>query len=261
MGSSLATLRSVAAHCCGSAPRSGRPRRCSGESGVYSEGVGVAAVLPDGPWACIRSRRMRPETRAGHRVSLPSKRGDRDCRGSWESRQTSDGSSMRSSARGPYGSSPRPARPSPRSRRIWGSTRPRRPVGYRGPVTRVPRRAAGVTFNSVLKVEYVHRHTFAARAEARIRIAAWITDFYDARRLHSVCGFRRPIDCEHDRRASLTEGPGPVVGPAARLHMSRPSEGRSAGHAAVAASRRSKASFASRSTAVASWLPRRHAAW
>ncbi|MFF7603468.1 IS3 family transposase [Streptomyces mirabilis] len=59
---------------------------------------------------------------------------------------------------------------------------------------------------SSVKVEYVHRHTFATRAEARIRIATWITDFYNARRLHSVCGFKSPIDYEHDHRASLTEG-------------------------------------------------------
>ncbi|MER8090867.1 IS3 family transposase [Streptomyces sp. NPDC058316] len=63
-----------------------------------------------------------------------------------------------------------------------------------------------MTFNSVLKGEYVHRHTFATRAEARIRIATWITDFYNARRLHSVCGFKSLIDYEHDHRASLTEG-------------------------------------------------------
>lgn len=54
---------------------------------------------------------------------------------------------------------------------------------------------------------------------------------------------------------------GLVIEPAARWRMSWLIEGRSAGHAAVAPSRRSKASFASRSTAVASWLPRRHAAW
>lgn len=40
-------------------------------------------------------------------------------------------------------------------------------------------------FNSVLKVEYIHRHTFATRTGARIRIATWITDFYNARRLHN----------------------------------------------------------------------------
>jgi hypothetical protein len=58
--------------------------------------------------------------------------------------------------------------------------------------------AVSEAFNSVLKVEYVHRHTFATRTEARIRIATWITDFYNSRRLHSVCGFKSPIDHEHD---------------------------------------------------------------
>lgn len=38
-----------------------------------------------------------------------------------------------------------------------------------------------------------------------IRIATWNTDFHNARRLHSVCGFKGPIDYEHDHRASLTE--------------------------------------------------------
>ncbi|MGW9026266.1 hypothetical protein ACWGQ5_19125 [Streptomyces sp. NPDC055722] len=41
---------------------------------------------------------------------------------------------------------------------------------------------------------YVHRHTFRTRTEARIKIATWITDFYNTRRLHSVCGFRSPTD-------------------------------------------------------------------
>ncbi|WP_461111211.1 IS3 family transposase [Streptomyces chlorus] len=61
-------------------------------------------------------------------------------------------------------------------------------------------------FNSVLKVEYVHRHTFRTRTEARIRIATWITDFYNTRRLHSVCGFKSPIDYENEYGAGLTVG-------------------------------------------------------
>jgi putative transposase len=65
--------------------------------------------------------------------------------------------------------------------------------------------AVSEAFNSVLKVEYVHRHTFTTRTEARIRIATWITDFYNSRRLHSVCGFQSPIDYEHNYQASLTE--------------------------------------------------------
>ncbi|MEV6406521.1 integrase core domain-containing protein [Streptomyces bobili] len=65
--------------------------------------------------------------------------------------------------------------------------------------------AVSEAFNSVLKVEYVHRHPFATRTEARTRIATWITDFYNSRRLHSVCGFKSPIDYEHSYQASLTE--------------------------------------------------------
>jgi putative transposase len=55
-------------------------------------------------------------------------------------------------------------------------------------------------FNSVLKVEYVHRHTFATRAEARLKIATWITGFYNTRRLHSVSEYHSPIDWEHKHR-------------------------------------------------------------
>ncbi|WP_256725330.1 hypothetical protein [Streptomyces acidiscabies] len=39
-----------------------------------------------------------------------------------------------------------------------------------------------------LQVQYVHRHAFTTRAEARLKIASWITGFYNAHRLHSVCG-------------------------------------------------------------------------
>ncbi|MER7694664.1 hypothetical protein [Streptomyces sp. NPDC097610] len=42
--------------------------------------------------------------------------------------------------------------------------------------------AVSEAFNSVLKVEYVHRHTFATRTD-----------------------FRSPIDYEHSYQASLTE--------------------------------------------------------
>jgi transposase InsO family protein len=66
--------------------------------------------------------------------------------------------------------------------------------------------AVSEAFNSVLKVEYVHRQTFATRAEARLRIATWITGFYNTRRLHSVCGYRSPIDHEHDHWANSDLG-------------------------------------------------------
>jgi transposase InsO family protein len=61
--------------------------------------------------------------------------------------------------------------------------------------------AVSEAFHSVLKVEYVHRHTFVNRTEARLRIATWITGFYNTRRLHSVCGDQSPIDYERDHQA------------------------------------------------------------
>lgn len=65
--------------------------------------------------------------------------------------------------------------------------------------------AVSESFNSVLKVEFVHRHTFATRPEARIRIATWISDFYNTRRRHSAAGGLPPIEFEHvmqQRRAA-----------------------------------------------------------
>jgi transposase InsO family protein len=64
--------------------------------------------------------------------------------------------------------------------------------------------AVSEAFNSVLKVEYVHRRTFTTRTEARLKIATWITGFYNTRRLHSVCGYRSPIDYEQDHQADPT---------------------------------------------------------
>ncbi|MEV1244370.1 integrase core domain-containing protein [Nonomuraea sp. NPDC049750] len=46
--------------------------------------------------------------------------------------------------------------------------------------------AASEAFNSTLKVEYVHRQRFRTRAEARLKIATWITDFYNTTRRHSA---------------------------------------------------------------------------
>ncbi|WP_331750092.1 MULTISPECIES: integrase core domain-containing protein [unclassified Streptomyces] len=61
--------------------------------------------------------------------------------------------------------------------------------------------AVSEAFNSVLKVAYVHRHTFNSRTEARLMIATWITGFYNTHRLHSVCGYRSPIDYEQNHPA------------------------------------------------------------
>jgi transposase InsO family protein len=51
---------------------------------------------------------------------------------------------------------------------------------------------AEATF-STITVEYVHRHQFRTRHEARLKIATWITDFYNHRRRHSVCDGLSPI--------------------------------------------------------------------
>jgi putative transposase len=57
--------------------------------------------------------------------------------------------------------------------------------------------AAAEAFNSTIKVEYIHRQRFRTRAEARIKIATWIVDFYNLRRRHSACDGMSPIDYEH----------------------------------------------------------------
>jgi putative transposase len=56
--------------------------------------------------------------------------------------------------------------------------------------------AAAEAFNSLLKVEYIHRHRFTTRAEARIKIATWITDFYNTRRRHSRADGLPPTEFE-----------------------------------------------------------------
>lgn len=57
--------------------------------------------------------------------------------------------------------------------------------------------AAAESFNSTLKVEFVHRHRFATRAEARLKIATWIADFYNTTRRHSANDGLAPIPFEH----------------------------------------------------------------
>ncbi|WP_282202960.1 IS3 family transposase [Kitasatospora fiedleri] len=56
--------------------------------------------------------------------------------------------------------------------------------------------AAAESFHSTIKVEYIHRHRFATRAEARLKIATWITDFYNTRRRHSAAGGLSPVEFE-----------------------------------------------------------------
>lgn len=56
--------------------------------------------------------------------------------------------------------------------------------------------AAAQAFNSTIKVEYIHRHRLRTRAEARLKIATWIVDFYNSRRRHSACDGMSPIEYE-----------------------------------------------------------------
>jgi transposase InsO family protein len=69
--------------------------------------------------------------------------------------------------------------------------------------------AAAEAFNSTLKVEFVHRHHFTTRAEARIKISTWIADFYNTSRRHSANDGLAPItfECQvaEARRASTAQ--------------------------------------------------------
>jgi transposase InsO family protein len=62
--------------------------------------------------------------------------------------------------------------------------------------------AAAESFNSTLKVEFVHRHRFTTRAEARIKIATWIADFYNTTRRHSANDSVAPIAFERQMAAA-----------------------------------------------------------
>ncbi len=53
-------------------------------------------------------------------------------------------------------------------------------------------------FWSTLKVELVHRHVWATRAQARQAVFEWIEAFYNRQRLHSSLGYRTPAAYEAD---------------------------------------------------------------
>lgn len=65
--------------------------------------------------------------------------------------------------------------------------------------------AAAEAFNSTVKVEYIHRHRFATRTEARLKISTWIVDFYNQRRRHSACDGMSPNDYEHFMAEARTD--------------------------------------------------------
>jgi transposase InsO family protein len=56
--------------------------------------------------------------------------------------------------------------------------------------------AAAESFNSLVKVEYIYRRRFATRTEARLKIATWITGFYNSRRRHSAADGLPPEEFE-----------------------------------------------------------------
>jgi len=56
--------------------------------------------------------------------------------------------------------------------------------------------AAAESFNSLIKVEYIHRRQLASRTDARLKIATWITGFYNPRRRHSAAGGLPPEEFE-----------------------------------------------------------------
>ena len=51
-------------------------------------------------------------------------------------------------------------------------------------------------FNSLIKIEYIHRHRFRPRAKTRLKTATWITDFYNTRHRHSRTGGLPPVKSE-----------------------------------------------------------------
>jgi transposase InsO family protein len=61
------------------------------------------------------------------------------------------------------------------------------------------------SFFGKLKTEFVHHRSFASVAEARTAVIKYIEGFYNRRRLHSVLGYRPPLEVLEewfDRRAA-----------------------------------------------------------
>ncbi|WP_369198953.1 integrase core domain-containing protein [Streptomyces djakartensis] len=58
---------------------------------------------------------------------------------------------------------------------------------------------AAEAFNSTVKVEHVYRHRYTTRAQARIKIATGIVDFYNTRRRH-IRTIRAPMRFPHSHR-------------------------------------------------------------
>ena len=67
--------------------------------------------------------------------------------------------------------------------------------------------AAAEAVNSILKTEFVYRHAFPTREEARPAIGRWIDSFYNTRRRHGWCGGISPIDYEHQHKINTASQP------------------------------------------------------
>jgi len=67
--------------------------------------------------------------------------------------------------------------------------------------------AAAEAVNSILKTEYVYRHTFATREHARQAVGRWIDSWYNTTRRHGWCSGISPADYEEQhRRTSTADG-------------------------------------------------------
>ena len=60
--------------------------------------------------------------------------------------------------------------------------------------------AMSESFWSTLKTEFYDRYRWATRADAKQKVAWWIEDFYNRRRLHSSLGMVPPVEFEQKLR-------------------------------------------------------------
>ena len=67
--------------------------------------------------------------------------------------------------------------------------------------------AAAEAVNSILKTEYVYRHTFATREQACLCVGRWIDRFHNTRRRHSWCGGISPIDYKRQHKINIAAQP------------------------------------------------------
>jgi len=66
---------------------------------------------------------------------------------------------------------------------------------------------AAEAVNSILKTEYVYRHTFATREQACLGVGRWIDRFHNTRRRHSWCCGISPIDYERQHKINIAAQP------------------------------------------------------